>query len=177
MKAARRREIALKAREYWARLKREEPSVWAEKVAGLRRIARERILSGKRMPIKADAISNADAKVSAGKKEPEEPGSPAQDLAGFEASPLERAQWDAAVGRRPEGVVLAHVSEIPINPRLVFARSDVCSRFEVLVGNNGRLWVEAPMWVRPSPDFAGYYEFVGELPKGRWDRCYAEKFL
>jgi hypothetical protein len=155
LKAAHRRKLSRVLKERWARIKVEQPEKWAEMVQrgrDLAKRARERKellamrvdLDGKQM---RDAIS--DAKVSAGKKEPEEPGSPVQ----------------------------AFVVEIPVNPRLVFARSDACSRFEVLVGDNRRLWVEAPMLVAPSVDFPGYYEFVGELPKGRWDRSYAERFL
>jgi hypothetical protein len=82
-------------------------------------------------------------------KEPEEPGSPAQ---------------------------LAYVSEIPLNPRMVFARNDVCERFEVLVGRNSVLWVDCPIEIKASLDFPGYYEFVGELPHGRWDKAYALRF-
>jgi len=77
---------------------------------------------------------------------------------------------------KEDGNILAHVTEIPFNPKMVFAKSAVCERFEVIVGDNRRLWVDAPMHVRASTDYPGYYELVGELPKGRWDRSYALRF-
>jgi hypothetical protein len=95
----------------------------------------------------------------------------------------ERANW--RIGKKAEstseasggeGDLLAYVVEIPVNPRMVFARSSVSERFEVVVGNNRVLWVDCPLWVRASSDYPGYYEVVGELPKGRWDRFYALRF-
>jgi hypothetical protein len=147
MKKARKLEHAQRMRSYWARMKVEEPEKYAEKVAALKRVNKN--LSGKQMRSVGMTTVNNAKQAHEEKKDWEEPRSPAQ---------------------------IAYVSEIPPNPRMVFARNDVCERFEVLVGRNSVLWVDCPMEIKPSLDYPGYYEFVGELPHGRWDRSYALRF-
>jgi hypothetical protein len=150
-KSGRRAEMAQRLRDYWARLKAEEPEKWALKMAAFsagRRAAqerrREKALSGKQASRASDSCALPT------EKEPEEPGSPAR--------------------------LLCYVTEIPINPRMVYARSAVSDRFEVIVGDSSRLWVDCPIWAEPSVSFVGYYEVVGDLPRGRWDRSYALRF-
>jgi hypothetical protein len=153
MKREARKKIAQRMRERWARIRAEQPEKYAAFVAA----AKERYWArrGKKIDQEIEDLSgkqvseNAMQRPMKEEKDWEEPQSPAQ---------------------------IAYVSEIPVNPRLVFARNDVCERFEVLVGRNSVLWVDCPMEIRPSLDFPGYYEFVGELPHGRWDRHYALRF-
>jgi hypothetical protein len=74
------------------------------------------------------------------------------------------------------GHLLAHVSSIPVNPRLCSVRLGGGEEVEVVVGRNERLWLGCPLLVRQSFDYPGFYEVVGELPRGRWDRAYLEGF-
>src|SRR4030095_8330638 len=143
VKAATRAKIAATLRAQYAKLR---PEQLADRLEALARgrATHKANLSGKQMPIKADAISQP--------KEPEEPGSPAQNF-------------------------IAKVSSIPFNPRMCFARIPGGDHHvEVMVGNNSKLWVDAPIEIRLSQDYPGYYELVGALPQGRWDRNYALRF-
>jgi hypothetical protein len=125
-------------------------------------------------------------------KGPEEPGSPAQNLL-----PVPVLADQSEVNRRPVEVgeearestreepiqdsrggqtLFARVTKIPFNPRMVGARLADGTEVEVWVGRNSSLWLDCPLEVKVSLDYPGYYEIVGELPRGRWDRGYAERF-
>jgi hypothetical protein len=87
-------------------------------------------------------------------------------------TPEQLKKWDKIT--RPR--IIARVSAIPVNRRLVFAETKRGDRFEVIVGRNERLWVDCPIEIKVSDDYPGFYEVVGELPRGRWDRSYALRF-
>jgi hypothetical protein len=106
-----------------------------------------------------------------------EPGNTTHTCSGEARESNRPASTDSSEDSRGGGQdLLVRVTAIPVNPRLVFAGNDVCARFEVIVGDNRRLWVDAPMWVRESLSYPGFYEMVGELPRGRWDKGYALRF-
>jgi hypothetical protein len=165
-------------------LRAESPEKWAQMVERGRLFARKRRenLSGRQ---------NASRDYPIETKSPDEPGQPAQNV--LPAVDVQPEPKDSGVGEVRESIferpekrtgdsrgggqdLLVRVTAIPVNPRLVFAGNDVCARFEVIVGDNSRLWLGAPMYVRESLSYPGFYEMVGELPRGRWDRAYAEKF-
>ena len=72
-------------------------------------------------------------------------------------------------------IILASVSMIPINPRIVYASNAVLEALPVLVADSGKLWVGCPMRLRVSPGNPGFYEMLDPLPRGRWDKGYAER--
>jgi hypothetical protein len=171
-KGKRRSAMGMKVAAFYERMKREEPEKWAARNAALGARFREfnRRKKNLRVPVLAEPRESCDGNQhgQTHTSEARESMEPSPNV------PVEReVRGQDSCGAQN---LLAYVVKIAINPRLVLARSEVCAGFEVLVGDNSRLWVDAPMWVRVSTDYPGYYELVGELPRGRWDRAYALRF-
>jgi hypothetical protein len=160
MKAATKAKLSARLKDYYARMKREQPEQWANlcqrsRDLWMQRKAREKALAQESFdaPFELDVPGGKESvnTPSSPEKEPEEPGSPARSVVG-------------------------KISALPFNPRMARARLPDGNEVEVVVGNNSKLWLECPVEVKVSSDYPGYYEVVGDLPRGRWDRVYAERF-